>query len=714
LTSSLFSESWYRVSSLKPVLRSHAQVHHHIYRGEEWYILQDNYTGSFHRFSKEAYYIIGLMDGRNSLKEIWESACERLGDDMPTQDEVIRLLSQLHQADVLQTDIPPDITDLYERNKRFKKNDILSRLRSPLSIKVPLIDPEKFLEKTLFLARPFFSRTGLVLYLILLIFSLSLASFHWKELTMNLTDRILALENMFLLWLVYPLIKAVHEFSHAYTVKYFGGEVHDMGVMFLVFVPVPYVDASSSSAFREKYKRVMVGASGIIAELLLAAVAMLLWVNAEPGVIRAVAFNIMIVAGLSTIMFNGNPLLRFDGYYILSDLLEIPNLAARSTGYIGYLLRRYLLNMDDAISPLTAKGEAKWFLMYAITSFIYRIFITIRIAIFIAGRFFFIGVALAIWGLAGIIVMPMIRIIRFLFFDSGMKRKKTMAIAVTITFLLLTAVTLFIIPFPSHTVSMGVLWPPENSRLYAGSDGYIEKVIVRSGTKVKTGDPLIVCANQDLMMQKKELDATLKEYELRHSLAETRDRMETRILKDEIWRISAELKNIREQIQNLTVKSPSDGTFLLPEEENLIGLFIRRGTQVGYVVDFNRVTARIVVPQEDIDKVRVKTISVEAMLVEDPGRSYPGRIYREIPAASTELPSLALTLEGGGEHAVNPADKDKVNAYERLFHFEVIIDIPRVSNIGEKVLVRFNHGNEPLFIRFYDGLRRTFLSKFSV
>lgn len=685
-----------------------------MYRGEEWHVLQDNYTGGFHRFSKEAYYIIGLMDGKNSLKEIWESACEMLGDDMPTQDEVIMLLSQLHQADLLQTDIPPDIKELYERNKGFKKNDILSRIKSPLSIKLPLIDPERFLEKSMFLVRPLFTGTGLVFYLILLLFSLSLATFHFKELTMNLADRVLALENMFLLWIIYPVIKAVHEFSHAYTVKYFGGEVHDMGIMFLVFVPVPYVDASSSSAFREKYKRVMVGASGILAELMLASVAMLLWVNAEPGIIRAVCFNIMIVAGLSTILFNGNPLLRFDAYYILSDLLEIPNLAMRSASYIGYLFRRYLLNMEDAVSPVTAKGEAKWFVIYGLSSFTYRIFITIRIAIFIAGRFFFVGVVLAIWGLAGIIVMPLVKIVKFLFSDPVMKRKKARAISVALISLLVIITTLFIIPFPSHTISRGVLWPPENSRLYAGADGYIEKVIVPSGSKVKTGDPLIVCVNQDLETQKKELDSIVKEYELRHNLAETRDRMEARILKDEIWRISAELKNITEQIQNLTVKSPSEGIFLLPDQENLIGLYLRRGVQIGYVVDFNRVTARIVVPQRDIDRIRVKPGTVEAMLVENPGQSYPGRIYREIPAASTELPSLALSLEGGGEHALNPADTDRVNAFEKLFHFEISIENPRISNIGSRVLVKFNHGYEPLFIRIYKGIRRTFLSKFSV
>jgi len=689
-------------------------VHHHIYRKEDWYVLEDHSTGNFHRFSKEAYYIIGLMDGKNSLRDIWETACRNLGDDMPTQDEVIRLLSQLHQADLLQTDIPPDIRELYERSKLYKKNDIVTKLRSPLSIKIPLIDPEQFLEKTIFLIRPIFSITGLIICSILLLISLSLAVINWTELTMNLSDRVLALENMFILWLIYPVIKAVHEFSHAYTVKYFGGEVHDMGIMLLVFVPVPYVDASASSAFKEKHQRVMVGASGIMAELMLAAIAMLAWVNAEPGLIRAVAYNVMIVSGISTILFNGNPLLRFDAYYILSDIIEIPNLAARSGSYISYLLKRYLLKIKDAMSPVTARGEAAWFIFYGISSFIYRILITIRIALFIAGRFFFVGVGLAIWGISGILVMPLIKITKFLFIDSEMQRKKMRAVTITILFLILIVLALFIIPFPSSTVSMGVLWPPENSRLYVGADGYIENIIVESGVRVQKGEPLVKCMNNDLIAKKKELDAIKKEYEVRYSLAETRDRTEARILKDEIWRITSELNNLDEQIANLIIKSPSDGIFLLPEKESMIGLYLRRGTQIGYVVDFKRVTARVVAEQKAINSIRTKTKAVEVMMMQSPGRSYPGHILREIPAASTELPSLALSLEGGGDHALNPADDKKINAFENLFQLEVAIEMAHISTIGEKVLVRFRYDNEPLFIRIYQGIRRTFLSRFNI
>src|SRR6266700_3652649 len=117
--------------------------------------------------------------------------------------------------------------------------------------------------------------------------------------------------------------------------------------MFLVFMPVPYVDASSSASFREKWRRALVGSAGIIVELLLASFALFVWLDAEEGLVRGFAYNVMLIGGISTVLFNGNPLLRFDGYYVLADLLEIPNLADRSKKYIGHLLIRYIFGVKD-------------------------------------------------------------------------------------------------------------------------------------------------------------------------------------------------------------------------------------------------------------------------------------------------------------------------------------------------------------------------------
>lgn len=714
MVDSLFSESWYRVADLKPRLRSHAQIHRHTYRTRDWYVLEDHSSGRFHRFSEEAYHIIGLMDGRRTLDEIWEVACTNLGDDMPTQEEVIRLLAQLHQVDVLQTDIPPDIADLYQRHKREKRNRLLGQLSSPFAIRFPLLDPERFLAATHFLVRPLYGWPGVLIWFLVVISALILLGIHWGELTSNLADRVLATENLFLLWLIYPVIKTLHEFGHAYTVKHWGGEVHEMGIMLLVFMPIPYVDASSSSAFREKYKRVMVGGAGILIEVFLAALAMWVWVNVEPGAVRALAFNVMIIAGLSTLLFNGNPLLRFDAYYILSDYLEIPNLGSRSNSFIGYLFQRYLLDIEELTSPVSAPGEAPWLGLYGIASFAYRVFIMVRIAMFVAGKFFVIGVALAIWGFFSMLIMPLYKVLRYAFTDSAVQRKRGRILSVIGILAGVLVLTVFIVPVPSFTVTEGVLWPPENSQVYANTDGFVTRVIASSGDRVTRGTPLLVCENSELDAEVKVLEAHLREFEARQRLSVTKDRTEAEILIDEIGRIKAEMARKIGEKEGLLIRSSSDGIFLLPDPESLPGRFVRRGMELGYVVDFSKVTARVVVSQSSIDRVRNETRRVVARLAESIGREFPAVVKRIVPLASSDLPSLALSLEGGGTLALDPRESAAPKAFEKLFHFEIVISGADLKTIGERVFVRFEHKPEPLAYRLYRNVRRILLSRFSV
>lgn len=714
MVDSLFSESWYRVADLKPRLRGHVQIHRHTYRGRDWYVIQDHSTGQFHRFSQEAYLIIGLMDGKRTLDEIWEAACDSLGDDMPTQEEVIRLLSQLHTSDVLQSDLPPDIADLHKRYMRGKRARLVSRLASPFAIRFPLLDPERFLTATQFLVRPLFGWFSLVIWCVVLVSALILAGIHWEELTSNLSDRVLALENLFVLWMVYPVVKALHELGHAYAVKHWGGEVHEMGVMLLVFVPVPYVDASSSSAFWEKRKRIMVGGAGIITETFLAAMAMLGWANVEPGALRSVLFNVMIIGGISTLLFNGNPLLRFDAYYMLSDWLEIPNLGLRANRYVGYVFQRFLLGLKEIQSPASAPGEGPWLGLYAVASFVYRIFIMVRIALFVASKFFVIGVILAGWGLFSMFVLPLFKVLRFAFTDPAMQSRRARTLSVIGILLGMALLATLAVPFPSYTVAEGVVWAPENSQVYAKTHGFVRKVIASPGEAVHRGDPLILCVNPQLSAEVDVLEAQLREFESRHRLSLTRDRTEAEILMDEISRIRVELEKKKAETRDLIIRSPADGTFLIIQPEDLPGRFVRRGAPLGYVVDFSKVTVRVVVSQRDVDLVRTETRGVAVRLSEALGREFPGDIGREVPAASHELPSLALSVEGGGSVALDPREREDPKAFEKLFQFEIFVTGLNLRTIGERVFVRFSHDSKPVALRWYRAVRRTLLSQFSV
>ena len=202
-------------------------------------------------------------------------------------------------------------------------------------------------------------------------------------------------QNLLLMAVLYPIVKAIHELGHAYAAKRWGGEVHEIGIMLLVFFPIPYVDASSSGLFSNKFARMTVGGAGIMVELGLAAIATLLWAASEPGIAQAAFYNVMVLCGVSTLLFNGNPLLKFDAYYVLADWWEEPNLQKVANGQLGYLIKKHLLRLPRATGLNRSVKQNSKLVSYSVLSYLYRTFIMFTIAVFVATQFFFVGVIMA-------------------------------------------------------------------------------------------------------------------------------------------------------------------------------------------------------------------------------------------------------------------------------------------------------------------------------
>lgn len=715
MPTTLFSPSWYRVAALKPRLKRHAEIHRHQIRGEIWFVLQDHSTGRFHRFTPAANLIIGLMDGDRSVQEIWEIAGARLGDDLPSQDEIIHLLARLHAADVLHSDVPPDIAELAERQQSQRRTALLQSIRSPFAVRVPLVDPDRFLAATLPLVRPLFTAAGFVVWLAIVGAAVVMAGMHWQDLTKDITDRVLSVDNLVLLLVIFPVVKALHELGHGYAIKVWGGEVHEMGIMFLIFMPIPYVDASAASAFREKWRRVVVGAGGMIVELFVAALAMAVWVSVEPGIVRSIAYNTMLIAGVSTVLFNGNPLLRFDGYYIFSDLIEIPNLGARSISYLGYLVQRYLFRVADLTSPADVPGERGWFGFYAVASFGYRMFVMTVIVLFVATKFFVIGVVLAIWAAILMFVWPLTKSILFLFTSPRLRGHRGGALAVSASVTAVVAGSLLFVPVPYGTVAEGVVWVPERAKVYAATDGFIIGVVAEPDRLVADAQPLIVMEDPIHMARVRVLEAQLKELEVIYAAKKVEDRVQAAIVEEQMNHAKERLRLARERAEDLVVRSPAAGVFLLPIIEDLPGRYIAKGELIGYVVDFAPPTVRVVVRQSDIDLVRQRTERVEVRLADRVAEVLPATLVREIPAASDRLPSVALGTQGGGKVPIDPRAPRADIAFETVFHFE--IELPHsaaVSRLGGRVFVRFDHGREALAWQVYRSLRQLFLRRFNV
>lgn len=710
----LYSSSWYRVAALKPRLRAHVAIHRQRFRGELWYVVQDHQTGRFHRLSPAAHHAVCLMDGRRSIQRIWEIVSDRLGEDQPTQEEMVRLLALLHNSDLLLGELPPDMDELAERSQTMARGALLTKLRNPLALRLPLFDPDRLLTATMPLMRPFFSIFGFIAWLALVVTGLALTVVHWPALVDNVTDQAFSARNLLLLLAVYPALKTLHELGHAYATKAWGGEVHEMGVMLLVLVPVLYVDASASTAFREKWRRALVGGAGIMVEMALAAGAIILWVHAEPGLVRALAFNVALIGGVSTLLFNGNPLLRFDGYYVLSDLIESPNLASRSNKYFFYLLRRHPFGLHDEAPPAVARGEGRWLVAYALASFAYRLSMILGIALFIASKMFFVGVALAIAALMGALVWPALTGIRYLLVSPQLARHRTRAIIVSAAAVAAVLALFFAVPVPYATISEGIVWVGDQSTVRALGDGIVGAVKVSNGTSVEAGAVLVTLQDPVLSAEHVVLQRQLDELRLRLEAVKIEDVVDANLLREQIRHIEGQLAQNTEQLADLVIKASHAGRFLLTDDaDDLPGRFLRRGDVVGYVLTDDEPIIRTVVPQTDADLVRRRTDRIGIETADQLAQPIPAAVLREVPAATAEIPHLALATVGGGTVVLDPAHPDKPAPLETLFHFD--LSAPQLpARLGERVFVRFDHGREPIALRIARGIRQLFLRQFGV
>ena len=716
MSDSLFSPSWYRVADLKPRLRQHAELHRHDYRGKVWFVLQDHAGGRSHRFTPAAYRFIGLMDGERTVQELWDNFNEQEGDEAPTQDEVIRLLGQLHAADVLICDVTPDSRELLRRYRRSERMKWKQRIWTPLAVRFPLLDPDRFLERTLPRVRFLFTKLGFWVWALTVGVAAILAAANWSPLTENIVDRALAPQNLLLLWLVYPFVKAIHELCHGYATKVSGGEVHEIGIMLLVLVPVPYVDASAAWGFRDKRRRILVGAIGIMAELFMGAIALFVWLLVEPGIVHTVAYNVMLISGVSTLLFNGNPLLKFDGYYVLSDTIEIPNLGTRSNKYLGYLIQRYLFGSKDAVSPADSPGERRWFVFYGIAAFLYRIFILTVIVVYIGGRFFAVGVLLALWAVTTQVVIPIGKSIKFLASSPQLRKNRRHAVWVTLRVAAVLALLLFVLPIPLWTGAQGVVWAPEQSFLRTEVDGFIEEVLVDDGQAVEEGQALMVTADPFLQARLDLLESHQREIRLQLTQAQTIGQVQASIFREELAKASADLARVREQVDSLLIKSPRAGVFFAPRLADLPGQFVQKGQIVAYVIDpADHLTVRAVVSQDRIGLLRERIRRVNVRESNWDGRAFEVELRRAVPGGTRQLPTAALGTVGGGPIAVDPRDENGTLTMERVFEFELALpDDASAEFLGNRMYVRFDHGYEPAGLQLYRSIRQLLLRQFGV
>ncbi|UUZ74442.1 PqqD family peptide modification chaperone [Polaromonas sp. P1(28)-13] len=341
MSDTLVSGSWYRVAPLKPSLVGGLKIVRQRVRNQLWHVLVEPGSGRQLRLNPAAYTFVGQCDGRATVETLWQGLLRQQGDETPGQDDILRLLAQLHRAGMLHFDAAPHLSLLFARRGEHEERRRRAFI-NPLMLRIPLFDPTRLLERlapvgTALAAWPVFALWAFAILLAAVAAAVSFPQLKADALRVLATPASYAIA-----WVAYPIIKALHELAHALAVRIFGGAVHEVGISLLLLTPAPYVDASAANAFESALQRALVSAAGIMVELALAAGAMFAWAVLTPGLLRDASTVVLLICSISTLLFNGNPLLRLDGYHLLCDLLELPNLAVRSRAWWASTWQRWI------------------------------------------------------------------------------------------------------------------------------------------------------------------------------------------------------------------------------------------------------------------------------------------------------------------------------------------------------------------------------------
>jgi len=692
----------------------YATVQRVVFRGRPWYVVQDQTGGRVYRLSTAAYALIAGMDGRQTVQALWERANTSESRDACTQPEVVDLLVQLHAADLLQTDVAPDSADALERHKRKRTETVRQWLMNPMSVKLPLLNPDRFLTRLAPYVSWCFGPLGAVLWLAVMLPAMVLAAQHWGELTHNLSDHVLSSSNLLVMLAVYPVVKLLHELGHGFAVKRWGGAVRELGVMFLIFAPVPYVEASSSAAFPSKYRRALVAAAGMLVELFLAALALYAWLAAEPGVLRAVAFNVMVIGGVSTLLVNGNPLLRYDGYYILADLIEMPNLAQRGSAWWTWLLDRYAFGSTDAVKPDETPAEQRWLFFYTPLAWAYRTTVTISVIFLVAGKYFIVGAAMACWSAYGLLVGPVRKGLKHLRTAGALHRVRARAYRRAAIALGVLLALLLLVPVPLHTRAEGVVWLPDRSMLHAQENGFFHAWMAAPDQAVRRDQPVYLMDNPQLQAELAVDQAKLDQAQARYDADAFIDPVKAQVSGRQLQEAREVLERAELRTARLIGHAGGDGRLIAATPQDMPGHYYKKGELLGYVLTPRELMVRVVVQQDDIDLVHQRLHGVQLRLADSPGEARASSVVRSFPGAVEELPTAALGLNGGGTIPTNPNDSNGLKTLQRVFIVDVALPAGSAPPFGERVHVRFDHGSESLARQGLRRLRQVFLGHFGV
>ena len=379
-------------------------------RGGPRYIAHDPITFQNHAFSAADYQVLTAIIGSRTLADTQAALVERgkLEDSQEDRESFYRFILWLHGNGLLH--LPLANGDLlYDRLQRKQMQKRRHWYQVFLNYKIPLGSPDAFLQRTMSWFGWLFSGPGFLAWAGLMALVVWKCIGHFDDLFAE-TATILSITNLPLLWAVLIVLKAIHEFGHAYACRRFGAPVPEMGIVLLMMTPCAYVDASASWKLMRWQQRAAVALGGMYVESIIAAFAALVWIGTPPGLVHDIAFNVVALASVITVLFNINPLMKYDGYYLFSDIIGVFNLQRRATRFLGSWVGHFVLGHERPQDNFTGT-ERLLYGLYGPATFAYRIFLATGITMLVMMQWPSAGVFLAAIFLWALILQPIWRLL---------------------------------------------------------------------------------------------------------------------------------------------------------------------------------------------------------------------------------------------------------------------------------------------------------------
>jgi len=672
---------------LKIKLRPDLVVQPQFYEGMTHYVIKDPLALKYFRFKIEEYFLLQQFNGQNTLQDVKRAFERKYRPQTISIEDLTRFVAQLHEAGVVVVDSPDQAEALIRRRRKNRWKKVWGFMANILFIKIPVIDPERLLTWMYPYFSWIFTRTFVALSVGTMLAAVTLVVSQWSHFYSKLPEfqSFFNWWTIFTFWISLAIVKIIHEFGHGLTAKHFGGEVHEMGILFLVLTPALYCDVTDSWLLPNKWHRIWISAAGIYVELFLASLATFVWFNTEQGLLNSLSMATMFICSINTVLFNANPLLRYDGYYVMSDWLEIPNLRIKSTQFFAYLIQEKVLGLEVPVQNYMPRSRRSLFVTYAISSYLYRWLVTFSIIFFLSQvlkpyKLQALSYMLAIGSLVPLLAMPVYQIGKFLRTPGRLRKvKKARAAAFAAAFVAIVAAIL-LFPTPLRIQGTLVLSPADPVEIYAEVEGQLARLNVRDGQWVKEGEVLASLINhekeKELIQRQAEHDVNWAKAQWFFQSPEIEGRAQARRYEQMAEQLEPTLAKINEQLGKLTLTAARDGQLIGVPEPETLGQWLKPGKPFCALADPRHMEAHLLIDQSDIDLIPDDATA----WVKVYGRSektIKSKVTERAPRNSDEIPP-ELSNFAGGEIAAKPDPKTgQIKPQSAVY--EVIIPIDNTN-----------------------------------